>query len=123
MIIDYGCGEKEIEANVWALMLYEQEFHSDLIKDVFGKQKVEEDAEGGVIEFDYTAMNWYALTKALWAMLRSADGSVPRFSEWAKTATGMNMFLVFEGVTRAVSEGFFRRGPSEAEEAEREGAQ
>ena len=121
MIIDYGCGDKEIAPNVWALALYEQEFGSDLIQDVFGRQRskdvASDDGEGGAeIVFDYTDANWFARTRALWAMLKAADDRIPRFSEWSKSATGFNMYLLFMGVTSAVRDGFFRSGSSSPEE-------
>ena len=120
MIIDYGCGEREIEPSVWSLALYEQEFGSDLIQDVFGRQRsngaASDEGESEII-FDYTEANWFALTRALWAMLKAADDKIPRFSEWAKTATGMNMYLLFMGITSAVRDGFFRSGPAVSEEA------
>lgn len=46
-----GSGEREYRASVYTLMLYEQEFGSSLIKDVFGRIEVGDDADLVTAEF------------------------------------------------------------------------
>ena len=89
--IDYGMGEREFRCTYYTLSIYEQEFHGDpyekvtgdLIKDVFGKVEVNEnslgatyDDEGNIVSYviDYTIDDWNVEKRALWAMLRTAEG-------------------------------------------------
>ena len=86
--IDFGSGECEFRCTARTLVIYEQAFYNDkyprvtgdLIADVFGKRTITEDSlglefdDGGnikAITVDYTADNWEAELRALWAMLRT----------------------------------------------------
>lgn len=90
--------EYEYEATTYTLMVYEQEFKSDLIKDVFGRTEISRAAENvdedGNIKFiDYTIDNWNAYPRAFWAMLKTAEAiarsegrrvePVPSYATWA----------------------------------------
>ncbi len=125
MTIDYGSGPKEARATLLSLVVYEQEFGSDLIKDLFGKAEVrrsdlepqgegEGPAEGSpddvVLSFDYGSVNWTASVKALWAFLKAADGTVPPFREWAAGTGDLDMFSVAPQVIAEARRGFFRTG-------------
>jgi len=94
MKIDYGCGEKEIIASTYTLVIYEQEFDgADMIKDVFGRIEItrDEKTDDVIAVFDYTKTNWTALLKALWASLKAADDSIEPFVEWAKNTGSINL--------------------------------
>lgn len=109
--IDYGDGERELVCTGWTQVIYEQEFHSDdndaitgdLIADVMGKMFVtSEDLivanDDGVFArtvIDYTRINWNAIRRGMWAMLRTAKEiaddehrdapDVPSFRSWEKS--------------------------------------
>ena len=105
--------ELDIKVNFYTLYLYENEFGSDMIKDVFGVIKVrelKEDDDGG-FELDYTTTNWTALTRALWASAKCADEDIPRYSEWAKTmGDGINMYALSGSFINIVRTELFRIG-------------
>ena len=85
--IDYGNGEREFRCTALTCMIYEHEFISDenpkitgdLIADTIGKVQVSSNDilhvtdEGNYITtvIDYTRVNWQAVYRALWAMLRT----------------------------------------------------
>lgn len=121
-----GTGEVEILANMYTLLVYEQEFHSDLIKDVFGKHQIQKDDET-VLTIDYTQENWFEETKALWAMVKTANdlandrGEVapvdrtPSYERWMRTIGKVNMREVANAVLEEAVSGFFRTGASDSE--------
>lgn len=120
--VTLGDVEVELSASISALVIYEQEFstrdrHADLIKDVFGKQTVETgDGEDSLVVFDFGSVNWTDLTRAVWAMAKAADGSLPPFEKWAATVQGVNLYDVSNEVTEALIDGFFRpAAPAPAE--------
>lgn len=117
MIIDYGQGDVEIEVSVWALSVYELEFHSDMIQDVFGKTKAEkmQGTDEAEIVFDYSSRNWTAVLKALWACLKAHDNSLPAYPIWAKTQTNLNMYVVWSEMINALLDAFFRPGAAVSE--------
>lgn len=116
MIIDYGLGDVEIEVSVWSLSVYELEFHSDMIKDVFGKTKAEDTGNGEAeIVFDYSSRNWTSVLKALWACIKAHDNSTPAYAIWAKKQTNINMYVVWSEVVNALLDAFFRPGAAVSE--------
>ena len=129
MKYDYdGSGvERELDATAYTLMVYEQEFKSGLIEDVFGRISIPEDTDGMVVA-DYTRDNWVAYTRALWAMLRSASDrlasegkphdEVPSFKAWAMYATNLNLAKVsYDLVMGEIQRRFFRSGAIANEDA------
>ena len=72
-----GNEEKEVPLGVTALMVYEQQFKSDLVQDLFGLAVVRKANNDDDIEFsvDYRNTNWTAVVKATWAILKAADGN------------------------------------------------
>ena len=106
MTIDYGQGPKKASASLLALFIYESQFGgADMARDLF-----EYRGGGGDLASE---VNWTACVKALWAMLRAADRSVPPFEEWAASIEGVNLVDVAPQVLRAAREGFFRPGAAE----------
>lgn len=126
MLIDIdGSGEVEITATLYTLVIYEQEFHSDLIKDVFGNA-----GDGGSSDkklFDFTTDNWGAEVKALWAMLKTANeladdrgeiapkDRVPQFRKWVKGIGKVNMKSISDAVFIESMDGFFHSGAAASE--------
>lgn len=105
----------EAQASVYTLVLYEQEFQSDLIKDLFGKTSLEDADQGAYI--DFTLNNWAAIPRVLWAMAKTVDNTVPRYQEWAKGITGIDMFSLNQEIAEAVVDAFFRPAAATEEEA------
>ena len=137
--IDYGRGEQEYRCTARTLIIYEQAFHSDpyprvtgdIIADVFGKQRITEnsmgleyDDEGNIVAItaDFTADNWGAEWRALWAMLRTQEeidakhgvkrDKVPSFSQWDKDNIECepDMREVSNAVCAELNRGLFRAG-------------
>jgi len=124
--------QHEYEATTYTLMVYEQEFKSDLIKDVFGLIDLRKgasmiDEDGNIILADYTNDNWTNELKAFWAMLKTSEAiarrenrraeSVPSFVTWCLTTKSINMHEVSFATITELNRGLFRAGTTEAEEA------
>lgn len=122
MKIDYGYGEKEIIVSVLTLTLYEQEFQSDLIQDLFGRVSVEDTdaSENEIILLDFSRTNWTAVTRCLWACLKTADPSLPSFKSWASSLGKVNLFDLKEELIPVVMENLFCAGASFSENEEEE---
>lgn len=104
MTVDYGQGPKQVSASLLALFVYESQFGgADMARDLF-------EYRGGGGGDLASEVNWTACVKALWAMLRAADRSVPPFEEWAASVEGVNLVDVAPQVLKAAREGFFRSG-------------
>lgn len=112
-------------AGLDALTIYEQEFRADLIQDVYGIVDITEaDLEGAlkragaaddvVITIDYTRTNWTALTRAVWACLKSKDESIPSFAVWRKKTEGLNLRELSEAALPVFEETFFPARNGEA---------
>lgn len=128
MFVRIGDAEVEIMASLYTLVVYEQEFGSDLIKDVFGKHQVQKGDET-VLTIDYTQENWFEEIKALWAMVKTAadlkdskgdlapNDRVPGFNTWAKSniASQVNMREIADAVFAEAVSGFFRAGAADSE--------
>lgn len=125
--------EREYEATTYTLVVYEQEFKSDLIKDVFGKIDLRNaqslvDDEGNIVVVDYTSDNWIAELKAFWAMLKTSEAiarrenrpclQVPSFVEWCITTRSIDMGELSRIVITELNRGLFRAGATEADKAE-----
>ena len=123
-----GYGDIEIEATAHTLVLYEQEFKSDLIKDVFGKREQTKDADGStVVLFDYTVDNWNDELKALWAMAKTANDiandagevapkdRITSYTKWVKGLGKVNMRDVANAVVSCCMDGFFHTGAAVSE--------
>lgn len=125
---------KDFEGKVtfYTAQLYEMEFRSDIIQDLFGIQtaeqpmEIEVDGEGEnatarIAKIDFTKISWTAVMKTLWAALKTADSSLPSYSEWMKGSSGVNLWLAQDLIGNEVSDCFFR--PSTAEEGAEEEAE
>ena len=115
--VTLGEMEVELSASIAALVIYEQEFstrdrRADLIQDVFGKQTVDESDSGGRVVFDFTAVNWTALARAVWAMAKAADESTAPFPRWSAVMTGLNLYEMSDEVMDIIVDGFFRPAPA-----------
>ena len=137
--IDYGRGEQEFRCTARTLTIYEQAFYSDsyprvtgdLIADVLGKQRVDERASGlewdddgnlVAITVDFTADNWGAEWRALWAMLRTQEeidqkhgvkrDPIKSFREWDRENAECepDMRAVSNAVCEELNRGLFRAG-------------
>lgn len=116
MKIDYGQGEKEIVLSVYTMMLYEQEFGSDIIKDLFGRAVLrKEDDEDVVFAVDYRDTNWTAVVKVLWASLKAADDSVASFKQWQKDLGAIDLNATSNAIIAEAWRVFFRAGASDSE--------
>ena len=108
MKVDFGKGDTEVKYTFYTLYLYEQEFGSDLIKDVFGVAR--DDAATGDVLFDFTTVNWTALTKSLWAGVKCADPSTPRYADWAREVGGVDFMELAGTLLDAINKELFRFG-------------
>ncbi len=107
MKVDFGNGEVEVIYNFYTLYLYEQEFNSDLIKDVFGEVRDETGSDG--VLFDFKSVNWTAVTKALWAGAKCANPNLPHYAEWAKgIGGGIEFMQLAETVIAEINKELFR---------------
>ena len=103
--------KKQAEVSFYTAQLYEAEFQSDLIKDLFGQQDTTPQFEldgDAVVMIDFTKVNWTAAAKALWAACKTADDATPSYSAWMKATKGMNFWLVYELLSAEVADCFFR---------------
>ena len=136
--IDYGNGEREFRCTALTCMIYEHEFVSDdnpkitgdLIADTIGKIQVSANDilhvtdEGNYITtvVDYTRVNWQAIYRALWAMLRTEseiakqDGkkaeAVPAYRTWERELLSCepDMQAMADAVQSELMRGLFRAG-------------
>lgn len=95
MLIDFGCGEVEATPCVKTLVIYEQEFGSDMVQDLFGRETVRRTDDSDVLfAFDYRDFEWTAALKALWASVKTADPSTPPFRAWADSLGDVDLMEV-----------------------------
>lgn len=102
---------KDVIFSTYTLMLYEQEFGgADLIQDLYKKVVVREDTkeEGVICELDFRSVNWTALSRTLWAGLKTANDDVPSYKEWAKSIKEVNMLELNNEIIPLVERAFFR---------------
>lgn len=123
--------EHEYEATTYTLVVYEQEFKKDLIKDVFGRVSLVDaarnvDSDGNMIAMDFTIDNWMADLRAFWAMLRTSaeiarsEGRkvepVPAFVQWCLKTRSIDMSEITRIVFDECQRGLFRSGATASEE-------
>lgn len=104
---------KTVKAAVtfYTAQLYEAEFRSDMIKDLFGEQDLKPavSIEGDdIVKVDFTKVNWLVMAKVLWAAAKTADDAIPSYTSWMKKTSGVNMWLVQELLGAEVADCFFR---------------
>lgn len=108
----------DAEVTFYTAQLYEAEFRSDIIKDLYGAQDaasapISFDPDGeAVVRVDFTKVDWLALTRILWAAIKTADDSAPGYSAWMRTAKGVNLWEFRDQVDAEVADCFFRSGPA-----------
>lgn len=122
--------EREYEATTYTLVVYEQEFKSDLIKDVFGRIDLRNsqtvlDDDGNLIVVDYTNDNWIGYLKAFWAMLKTSEAicrrenrpclAVPSFNQWSLETRSIDMAELSSVVVRELNRGLFRTGAADSD--------
>lgn len=109
--VEIGGKEYEAEVSFYTAQIYEAEFRADIIKDLFGEQDLSSPFEldgDEVVKIDFTTVNWLAMTKALWAALKTADDSTPGYQVWMKKTSGTNLWVVQELIGAEVADCFFR---------------
>lgn len=122
---------REYEATTYTLLVYEQEFKRDLIKDVFGRIDIRNaarnfDEDGNVVAVDYTIDNWMGELRAFWAMLKTSEAiakrehraclPVPSFVEWCISTRSIDMGEISKLVYEECQRGLFRAGATGADE-------
>ena len=122
--------EREYEATTYTLVVYEQEFGRDLIKDVFGRIDVTQalrniDSDGNVIAMDYTVDNWSSYPRAFWAMLKTSEAickrdnrpclAVPSYTQWCLETRSIDMGQLSQIVFDECQRGLFRSGAADSE--------
>lgn len=123
--------EHEYEATTYTLVIYEQEFKKDLIKDVFGRIDIRNaaknfDDDGNMVAMDYTIDNWMGELRAFWAMLKTSSEiarsegrqfeSVPPFVQWCIRTRSIDMGQISQAVFDECQRGLFRSGAADSEE-------
>ena len=118
--IDIDGKEYNAKVTFYTAQLYELEFRSDMIQDLFGVQTAEttvdvagEGDEARIVKIDFTKVSWSAVTKVLWAAIKTANDATPSYTEWMKTTSGVNLWLVQDLLGDEVSDCFFRARPAE----------
>ena len=147
--IDYGCGEREFRCTAYTCMIYEHELVSDdnpkitgdLIADTIGKIRVSSNDVLHVTDsgnfvttvVDYTRVNWQAIYRALWAMLRTEyevarqrgeqAENVPAYRTWERELLSCepDMEGLAEAVQNELQRGLFRAGAAASGENQQEG--
>ena len=122
--------EHEYEASTYTLVIYEQEFKKDLIKDVFGRIDIRNaaknfDDDGNMIAMDYTIDNWMGELRPFWAMLKTSaeiapsEGrqydNVPPFVQWCVKTRSIDTGQISQAVFDECQRGFFRSGAADSE--------
>ena len=118
-----GTGEVELEATMYPLVVYENAFGTDPIKDVFGKHQVQQ-GDQTVLTIDYTQENWTKEIQLLWAMVKTAadlkeergdlapndrvPGGRSGFEAWTTRYGKVNMHAIANAVIEEAVQGFFR---------------
>lgn len=121
-----GIGEVKLQATMLTLVIYEQSFDGgDIIADVFGKHKAEDEGDEYVVNF--TTDNWLAISRALWAMcetewqLRNDRGDAtpnerPKpYRQWVRSIGQVNMSQISAAVVSEMWDGFFHSGAAASE--------
>lgn len=130
MKVKVGEKEEEIILSVETLTIYEEEFDRDMLQDFFGvvevkkdelkafdvekdsgesQEKDEQSNEDDEVAFtiDYTSTNWTAITKVLWAGLRTANRATPAYAAWVKRLGPINLNVINNQLTPECIRQFF----------------
>ena len=146
--IDYGAGERQFRCTALTCMIYEHEFVSDenpkitgdLIADTIGKVTVSSSDilhvtdEGNYVTtvIDYTKVNWQAIYRALWAMLRTEMeiarqngepvANIPAYRAWEHELLTCepDMHELTRAVQNELMRGLFRAGAAASGETSEE---
>ena len=130
--VEIGGEKVKAEVTFGTAQLYEMEFRSDLIQDLYGVQtaeptieleepdsddpeavrefveKVLEAPEEYIAKVDFTKVSWNAIMRVLWAAVKTADKNAPGYTAWMQKAAGANLWDIQETLGAAVTECFFR---------------
>ena len=122
--------EVEYQATAYTLMVYEQEFGTDLIQDVYGRIDITKaaQADDGSIVLDYTVDNWTAELRCFWAMCKTAHDiaqaqgrkipDVPPYKVWIMAMPPtVDMPAISSAVFEETQRGFFPPKTEEKEQA------
>lgn len=114
---DVNGEKKTAEVTFYTAQLYEAEFMSDIIADLFGSLNAN-DAEfsfedGALVGIDFTKVSWTSVTKALWAAVKTADANTVPYPIWVRGMDGVNLWDVRDALIDAMSECFFRSETAE----------
>lgn len=135
MTYDYdGTGkEREVLFSAYTLMVYEHEFKTGLIEDVYGRISLPKKNGDETLIADYTRDNWESYMKALWAGLRAGSDFaraemrphdvVEPYEKWSMTAMNINLAELASFILNSCNDAFFRprtTGEEDAEEGEDE---
>lgn len=119
MRIDFGQGEQEVIVSVATLALYEQEFNgADMIQDLYKKVCIRKsDSDDDIIAaIDFRNVNWTALTKVLWAALKTADDDTLPYKEWSVKVGDINLMDLNAQLGPEVERRLFRAGAAATEQ-------
>ena len=117
---------KKVKAEIsfYTAQLYESEFGRDIVKDIFGVVDGGSpvSVQNGVIaKIDFTKIEWLAVTRALWAAVKTADENVGSYNSWMRANSGINLWEAREVITAELTDCFFRTGAAEEETGAQEG--
>lgn len=105
MVVTINGEELEVKLSAFSMVLYEQEFGTDLIGDLNGKVMANDEEEG--VLFDFAKVPWMKILQGVWAMLKTAKPSTPHFEKWVKGVDEFNVFEMRNTLESAVSDNFF----------------
>ena len=111
------------EVSFYTAQLYESEFMSDVIQDLFGSVS-EDDTEfvykdGALVGIDFTKVKWLSVAKALWAAVKTADPTAPGYTAWMREMGGVNMWEIRDTLLGEFGNCFFRpEAPEQDDEGE-----
>lgn len=112
--IAIGEGEATAEVTFYTAQLYETEFGTDMLADIFGEMKmtdedaVRSDESGALVSVDFTRVRWLVQLRALWAAVKTHDPRTPGFKKWASEHKGINMWSAIGSMNGEVNDCFFR---------------
>lgn len=108
--LDFGDGPVKVALNVYTLTVYEQAFDgADLVKDLYGRIDVNDEGFDGST-LDYTKRDWAKVPRILWACMRAADQTVPRYDQWAREAGDVNLGAAWVALVELADRRLFRTG-------------
>lgn len=112
--------ELDAEVSFYTAQLYEVEFNSDMISDLFGKQDDDsgavkiagKGAKARIVSIDFTKVKWICVARILWAACKTADEEVGSYSSWMREMKGVNFWDLRSQLIDEVSDCFFRTAPA-----------